>query len=205
MLIPDNRFPGDPIDVRAADSTRSKECLAVREMLDSYVEETLPARSVWQVDRHLAVCSACVAQLREIRRLLDVLHTVPLLDTSDRFMASLHAKLDDIESAHSRNVSLSERLRRWWESGRGAVPAYRRATLAAGLASGILALILGLQAVQRSAVPSASDPVSAAPVISDGGQVSVAAAANNPFGDPAADNLEMRSAGQAGGKPSVSL
>ena len=72
-------------------------CEGFRTLLSEYVDNTLSAHQAWEVEKHLTGCDECTAEVRMIHATVQLLHAAPRRDTSDTFMASLHARLDTID------------------------------------------------------------------------------------------------------------
>jgi len=101
-------------------------CGEFRRMLSEYIDNTLPANRAWAVEKHLTSCGACAAAVRELRATVDLLHAAPRYDTSDQFMATLHARLDTVERGAAARPPFWLAVRRWFanaEGGPNRVPA----------------------------------------------------------------------------------
>lgn len=169
-------------------------CNALQPLLSDYVDGTLSARHTFEVERHMAACSSCARQVRQLEATVNLLHGSERHDTADDFMARLHARLDDVEPEPAHRASL-QWLRSVLEGVRGAlrtrsVPALGMA--AAGLI-GVLLLTRPLQAPtvapllpSRAAAPS--------PHVRRALDQQVAATAGDPLGDVAAENLAVQGA-----------
>lgn len=171
-------------------------CKDVQPLLSDYTDNSLSARHVWAVEKHLAGCSACASEARELRATVDLLRSIARLDTSTDFMAALHARLDTVEPS---SLSAWQRLKSWLADSGGPVIGRRVPALGLSLAAAAAALTLVMHrpmepaAVVASAVPQAADSV----------HISVASSASSPFSDPAADNLEFRSSARGAGQAGV--
>jgi anti-sigma factor RsiW len=160
------------------------------------VDNTLSAHQAWEVEKHLTGCDECTAEVRMIHATVQLLHAAPRRDTSDTFMASLHARLDTIDPTVAGKQPLLSRLRSWFFLSNGSFAGSRAPILSFGLAVCVLALLF---TVHRSPEPPAAPPSAiAAP---DNVHISIATSAGSPFSDPAADNLELRAAGNPGRAP----
>jgi len=177
---------------------RKSECEAFRALLSEYIDNTLSAHEAWEVEKHLTDCDACTTEVRMIKATVQLLHNAPRRDTSDTFMASLHARLDTVDPTIAGEQSLLGRLRSWFSIGMNSFAGGRGPALSLGVAVCALALLL---IANRPAEPPivATQP---APAVSDTVHISIAASAGSPFSDPAADNLELRAAGHSGRAPS---
>jgi len=166
----------------------NRDCTGIRRLLSDHVDNNLSARQAWDVEKHLAACRPCAAEARAMKAAVDLLRAAPVADTSDDFMARLHARLDTVDPAIVGNPSVWDGVRRWW-GGIDLAPFTRRVPVVSlGLAAAAVAIII---VANRPADPPGQ---SSAPISSgDGVVASVASSANSPFTDPAADNLEFRS------------
>lgn len=161
-------------------------CADVQSLLSDYIDNSLSARQVWEVEKHLAGCPECAEAAHQMQATVQALHTAPRFDTGDNFMAALHARLDGLEPARSRSVLGAFR---GWLAGTGeSLQRHRLPVFGLGLATAALAvLFITNKPVETPPLPTA--PAMTSEVV----HISVAASANNPFADPAADNLEFRS------------
>ena len=174
-------------------------CADVRAALSEYTDNTLSAQRTWRVEKHLTGCAACALEARRIQATVQLLRDTPRLDTSDTFMASLHARLDTVDPTIVGERSWQHRLSAWFSGSNNSFEGNRAPLLSLGFAAGMLALLM---VVNRPVEPViATSPTSAT---SDSVHVTLATSANSPFSDPAADNLEFRSAGHSG-RPAISF
>ena len=182
-------------------------CRSTQQSLSEYMDNILPARRVWEIEKHLTACQECSAVSRQMQATVQLLHNVDRFDTSDDFMAKLHARLDglDPEPAHQRGVM--DWVRGALESARSGFTQQRLPVLNLGVAgAGVVALMLFIQQpLTVSSVPgqhgSVSGIVSARPTamsetMHDNLQRNVALTANDPLGDVAAENLENMESAQ---------
>jgi anti-sigma factor RsiW len=170
-----------------------RECKATRALLSEYIENTLSARQAWEVEKHLAACRECTQFGETLKATVTLLQNAPGFDTSEDFMARLHARMDTLEPQALRRPtfveSLCDRGTALWQSLRiHRVPA---------LGASLVALILVVGVTFRQPTPSAttaSHPVETQALLTEPLHQSVALAANDPLEDPAAANLEAHTA-----------
>src|SRR5579871_2609263 len=91
----------------------NSECRHVRELLSDYLDNTLAARRVLEVERHLADCPDCAALVREMEATVHLLRTAETYDTSDDFMVKLHARLDGLAPEPTQSRSVLTAARDW--------------------------------------------------------------------------------------------
>jgi anti-sigma factor RsiW len=180
------------------DRINDRACNACRALLSEYTDNTLPAHDAWEVEKHLAACDGCASEARQLRATVDLLRMAPRRDTSDTFMASLHARLDTVDPALGRGRSAWERVRGWFAGSDGPSFANRVPALSFGIAVAALALLFASNRPNEPATPSA-----AAVTPPDSVHVSIAASANSPFSDPAAENLEFRAGSKSTSGPAA--
>ena len=168
----------------------SSQCSRVQALLAEYTDNTLSGGSAWEVEKHLAACSGCSAQAREMKAMVQLLRVAPTRDTSDTFMASLHARLDTVDPALVPARSLGRRIYSWLMGGENAFISGRLPALSLGVAVVAIAIVWSSN---RVIAPVA---VNAAAGTNPEVHIAVASSANSPFSDPAADNLELRSGSQ---------
>ena len=172
-------------------------CTEVRALLSEYTDSSLSGRQAWEVEKHLAGCGACAAEAREMQATVQLLRAAPRFDTSDTFMASLHARLDTVDPRFTSDRSTWGRIKGWLSGSDSALVRSRVPVLGLGLAATALALMMATNRPVEN-TPAIVPSVSSA---SDGVHVSVAASASSPFSDPAADNLEYRADARSSGSP----
>src|SRR5579871_131359 len=90
-----------------------KVCREVQELLSDYLDNTLAARQVWEVEKHLAACADCARASRELQATIQVLHAAEQYDTGDAFMAKLHARLDGLDPEPTSHRPTLTVLRDW--------------------------------------------------------------------------------------------
>jgi hypothetical protein len=119
-------------------------------------------------------------------------------DTSDDFMARLHARLDTLEPEAARAPSLFERLREGMSAFTGTLRGYRAPAFGVSLAALVLVTVF---LSRRPDVPST--PSNTAPAVTEVAEKqvptetlrqNVAIAASNPFEDPVAATLDAQAA-----------
>ena len=166
-------------------------CRSVRALLSDYTDNTLQARQAWEVEKHLAGCHECAAEVRELQATVHLLRSAPRHDTADNFMAALHARLDTVDPDLAPADSLSVRVRGWFSTLGEQFYGTRMPVLGMSLAAAALTLLFAVNRTKPPIVASAPPAVS-----SEGVHMSVEASASSPFSDPAADNLEFRAGGE---------
>lgn len=177
----------------------NRECAQMQPLLSDYLDNTLSARQVWNVEKHLAACAECAALCREIRATVRLLQAAPRFDTGGDFMAKLHARLDSVEPERPLSRSRLTALRDGWA---GLVATLRQRpvpALSLGFAvTALLALLLMPHggSVKPSDLPAPPPPLAStpAPLAAQSLRRNVALAAANPLDDPAAANLEAHAA-----------
>ena len=182
--------------------TESAVCHATREQLSAYLDNTLSARSVWDVEKHLTACPDCAEVSRQMQATVQLLRSVERLDTSDDFMAKLHARLDETEPEPARN-SLADWMRDAAANLRASftlrrVPGFGLGMAAAGIAAFAvfthLPAPVGPDAPLAVTVPASASGVGSA--VHESLQRNVALTANDPLGDVAAEYLESADSGK---------
>lgn len=179
--------------------TDNADCRQWQMLLSDYIDNALPARQTWEVEKHLASCPDCAHQLRQMQSTVQALRTAPAFVVGDDFMAKLHARLDVLEPKPSFLQSLRARMADLNSSLRiRPLP-----TLGLSMA---LALVFG---VAWFNTPPPSEPTIALP--SHSGEAfrqqlhnNVALIASDPLQDPAAANLEAQTAAQDSAAGAVS-
>lgn len=170
-------------------------CRDIQIQLSDYIENSLSARQVWDVEKHLADCADCAEQLRQLKATVELLRGAPRYDTSQDFMAALHARLDGLEPTPTPTRTLLDGLRDWLAGARSTLQQNRLPALSLGLAAVVLILMFAVNRPDVSIPPPTpqSIPHSVA-MVPETTLPSVAAeSTGNPFADPAADTLEDRS------------
>jgi anti-sigma factor RsiW len=165
------------------------DCQQIQSQLSEYLDNALPARQMLAVEKHLSLCAACAEETRQLQQTVKLVRAAPRLDTSDAFMAKLHARLDGLEPEAVPASSLLGGLRDAWAGLWRGVNARRIPAL--GLGVGLAAALGAILFVPRPAAERSSVPPI---VVAETLQRNVALAASNPFEDPVAANLEARAA-----------
>ncbi len=163
-----------------------KECSQVQGLLSEYIDGTLFAADTWQVEKHIAACSGCAEAARQMRVTVDLLQNVPQHELSDDFMSRLHAQLDTVEPARA---SVWVRMGQQWDHMRDGMQVRRAPMLGLGVASLAAVLLVAVNFSHPKVVPAVDQTQTVEPL-----QRSVALAAENPFDDPLAANLEAHNA-----------
>lgn len=180
-------------------------CSRVCEQLSTYVDNTLAARDVWEVEKHLRGCADCAEVSRQMQATVQLLRSVERQDTGDDFMAKLHARLDGLEPEPARRRSLAEQMQEWGANLRGSLSSRRVPGFSLGMAAAGVAALAVFTHLPTSTTASATQPaaVTAAPVLMDANtgvhgslQRNVALTANDPLGDVAAEYLESADNGK---------
>src|SRR5580693_6714598 len=125
--------------MRLEQPDNSRECRVTESVLAAYMDNTLSARDVWEVEKHFARCPSCAATARQMQSTVDLLRAAPRLDTGDDFMAKLHARLDDLEP---KRPTVWSTINGWMGAAAAAVNARRMPAVGLGLASAALAAVL---------------------------------------------------------------
>lgn len=181
--------------MRNFDERDSVVCQNVQGVLSEYIDNLLPARQMLEVEKHLTQCRDCAEARSQLQATIKLLQTAERFDTSNDFMAKLHARLDSVEPsiiAPSPKRTLSV----WLEGLREAFQGRRAPALGLGFSLAALAFIALTQqpaAFHAAPVPKPA-PVVPVASISEPLRQNVALTASNPFDDPLAANLEARSA-----------
>jgi anti-sigma factor RsiW len=163
-------------------------------LLSEYLENTLSARQMWEVEKHLAECKECSTEAHQLQQTIYLLRTAEVFDTSNDFMAKLHARLDGLEPEPIRRTPLTT-LREWAAGLRERVRIQTIPALSFGMASvGLIALLItGIHSdrgVYHGTTPPPAAPEAVTQVALDR---HVAVTASDPFDDPVAAKLEADS------------
>lgn len=171
-------------------------CAQVQALLPEYNENALATRQAWEVEKHLTTCAACSEVSRQLQATVELLHARPHLDTSDDFMARLHAQLDTLEP----NRSWKTTLQGWLVDAHQTLSVRRWPALGVGvaLASVVGAAFVVTRPTVNPPVPpvmnSFAEQTQIAPITAQRNeQQHVALTASNPFDDPVAAHLEAQS------------
>ncbi len=180
-------------------------CSRMREQLSAYVDNTLAARDVWEVEKHLRGCADCAEVSRQMQATVQLLRSVERQDTGDDFMAKLHARLDGLEPEPARRRSLAEQMQEMAANLRGSLSPRRAPGFSLGMAAaGVAAIAVFTHLPASTTAPATqSIAVTPAPVAADASagvhgslQRNVALTANDPLGDVAAEYLESADNGK---------
>ncbi len=166
-----------------------RACQSIEALLPQYIENLLAARTMLEVESHLTRCRTCSQQCRQLEATVNLLQSMDRLETSDDFMAKLHAKLDTVVPETGLHLSFFASLREMvyrLQQARTVPILSASMTMAGVIAFAILYHPMPLRTVP---VPAAAKIGVEQPL-----QRNVALAAVNPFDDPAAANLEAHSA-----------
>lgn len=69
------------------------DCQTIQPLLSEFQDDHLDAQTAWHVQTHVAGCAACAQTQRELSRLCDALHTLPIPALSAGFDAALAERL----------------------------------------------------------------------------------------------------------------
>lgn len=178
------------------------ECRRLQQSLSEYMDNTLSARQVWEVEKHLAACKECSAASRQMQATVQLLHSVDRFDTGDDFMAKLHARLDGFAPEPARRRGVTDWAQGVFESLRSGVTQQRLPALNFGMAAAGVAVLLFFVPQSLTVGPNSSQGGKNDGIIktvlmtdamhdtNDNLQRNVALTANDPLGDVAAENLE---------------
>ena len=187
----------------------SPGCERIQTSLSEYVDNALSAHQMWEVEKHLTLCQDCNEAARQMQATVDILHTVEHFDTSDDFMAKLHARLDGVEPEPMRRRSLVGWTQDLVEKIRIDLAARRIPVLNFGIATAAMGVCVVVALVGRPIstniivpVPPASIEVGHVVPDSDDLQRNLALTASDPLGDVAAENLRITDNGSAGSSSS---
>ena len=159
-----------------------QDCANFVLMLPEYRENTLSARQVWDLEKHLSRCQDCTELSRQLAATVALLHEAPRRDTADDFMAKLHARLDNVEQETKQNRSIWDAIREMTAGMTGSLMRYRVPALSMGLAASLLAL--ALVTTHRQEIPSTQKPLPK--IVASAQKHSIS---DNPFEDIVAENL----------------
>jgi anti-sigma factor RsiW len=171
-------------------------CKTIQPLLSEYIDNALSARDTWEVDKHLADCNGCARALNELRMTVRLLGERPRFEVSADFMENLQSRIAAVQPEPPRAAWLAS-LREMFRP--RALPAWGAAAGACGLA--LVMLMQRVDAPENAAAPLRP---AAPPLVQTARNQSVALAATNPLGDPAAAAL-IASAGPETGESSASV
>ncbi len=166
-------------------------CHSTHALLSQYIDSTLSARQMLEVERHLSDCKDCATQAQQMQATVRLLRQAPRYDTRDDFMAKLHARLDHVEPERARRSSPLARLRDWAtglsaDLRRHPTPAFGMALALTGLAA--VLIVPQLPGRQIPPVPGNTRIAMAVP-IQQALDRHLADVASDPLGDVAAEQL----------------
>src|SRR5579871_6843075 len=121
--------------MKSSNQTNDKVCQETQSLLSDYIDNTLSARQVWAVEKHLTLCADCAAVMHQMQTTVELLRSADRFDTGDDFMARLHARLDGLEPEPMRKPSPIMALRDWLAGARAGLQARRIPALSLGMAS----------------------------------------------------------------------
>ena len=170
-------------------NTTDANCRSTWSRLSDYADNSLSARERWEVEKHLAACADCAKLAHRTTQTIQILRSAETLDTSDNFMAQLHAKLDSLGPVPARRTAGTV-VREWLDEVRARLNFRALPTLSVGMASFILAALLF--SPRHGAIPVVST-VATEMVSQEALDRHVAVTASNPFDDPVAAKLEADS------------
>jgi len=157
-------------------------CNTIQPRLSEYIDNALSARDTWEVDKHLGDCNAFTRALNELRQTVSILTDAPRFEVSSDFMEKLHARIAVIEPEPPRVTWLAS-VREMFRP--RVLPAW-------GAAMGACALALIVLMPRTSVgvgVKEFSPKQPTVSLVQTARNQSVALAATNPLGDPAAAAL----------------
>ena len=164
-------------------------CQTIYPLLSEYIDNALSARDTWRVDAHLAECNACVRALNEMRQTVRLVAEMPRFEVDAEFTEKLQSRLATIEPDRPRVAWLGN-IRQLFRP--KAIPVW-------GAAACGLALIILLPRSPHDQVEV--QPIGAPPrpsIVQTARNQSVALAAANPLGDPAAAALIAANSNETG-------
>jgi anti-sigma factor RsiW len=175
---------------------KDSECRQAQSLLSDYIDNTLSARQVLDIEKHLTDCPECATRARDLRTTVNLLQRSERFDTDDDFMAKLHARLDGLEPEATRARLSVAAIRDWLAGMRVSLRAARVPALSLGVAATALFAAFIFQRASEPAVSGTGTPapVSEMPIAAQTLHRNVALAASNPFEDPVAANLAAHAA-----------
>jgi anti-sigma factor RsiW len=163
-------------------------------MLSEYIDNTLSARDMLQVEAHVADCNACARSLNEMRQTVRLVAELPRFEVGADFMQSLQTRLAAVEPEPSRPAWI-DGIRQLFRP--RAIPVWGAAVCGAVLVAVI---------PRPSSVPGEGTIATASSgpsIVQTARNQSVALAAANPLGDPAAAALMAANVNESGESTSV--
>ncbi len=167
------------------------DCRKAESLLSEYVDNTLSAREMFEVEKHLAGCKPCSLTAEMMQSTVELLRSAETLDTGNDFMAKLHSRLDTLGPVAARR-SLSASFMDWVADIRQQINRKPIPALSLGMASFVVVAVF--LNVSRGPVggikPEIVERVSQVDL-----DRHVAVTASNPFDDPVAAKLEAEGNG----------
>lgn len=161
-------------------------CRSVQALLSDYLDSKLPVRQAWEIEKHLASCPECARLSHDLKMTVQILRSAKRFDTSEDFMARLHARLDAVEAQAAPAAGWS--LRVWITSVGQALRAPRVPALSMCAVFAAIALLLVTN--HASYEPQRSAPASGiSRVAPETLRRHVAESTTDPLEDLAAVNL----------------
>ena len=160
----------------------TQDCANFAPMLPEYQENTLSARQVWDLEKHLSLCKDCTELSRQMSATVALLHEAPRRDTADDFMAKLHARLDHVEQETRQSHSMWDAFREMSAGMSNSLMRYRVPALSMGLAASLLAL--AIVTTHKQEIPTTVK--SSSKIVASAQKHSIS---DNPFQDIVAENL----------------
>ncbi len=177
--------------------SESAICRVMERRLSDYTDGTLSARETWEVEKHLTACPDCSAAAQQMRNTVELLRVSTPFQTSDDFMAKLHARLDDLDAAPRRNRTPIDAMRDWLAGAGEMFRARRAPVLSLGMAlAGFAALALFAQPLWTRPDETPASHTATLPnlQVQQTLERQVAASAGDPLGDAAAERLTAHAA-----------
>ena len=166
----------------------NEACRQAQALLSEYVDNTLSARQMWDLEKHLSSCSSCSTQAQQMQVLVELVRYAPRLDTGDDFMAKLHTRLDGLEPELARSPSIGARVRDWAAGIQDRLRLRATPTVGLALALACAAVIVVVPLLPKDTIGPSSGPVKAAvpQQVQQALDRHVADVASDPLGDVAA-------------------
>lgn len=158
------------------------KCRNAQRSMSEYIDGALGAHETWELEKHLAACSACTRALGDLRRTVAAMQSAPRYEVTPDFADALQMRLSRVTPRPARRA---------WLIG---LPSLFRPRLLPAWGLGIAASALAVFAVlpHRLARQETPRPIAVASPMRElqaARAESVALAATNPFDDVASTNL----------------